>query len=444
MRPLSKLPAEPPVAAVESPAPTESRSTLRQRLLDIGLSVITFLLVWELVSVGIFMLEHGGFFYTRARTVPTLMPQAQAQLTATERVEHRLHPYLGFVKEAGDGATVNNHGFPGTDLDFPFIKTRPQQFLIGVFGGSVAAGLASVGQDYVVQALRPLPALQDREIVLLNFAQGGYKQPQQLMALSYYLVAGQELDLVVNLDGFNEVALSARNDAMHVDVSMPSVDHMLPLANLVDQASLTPQRIEALARINRYKSQLNSLAQRVENAKLASVWFLTDQLYRIAYRRYWQEVVAYQSLPSPAAEDSLIDLVAPLEQTRDGALYDQIADQWLRSSLMMDHLLAGEGIPYIHILQPNQYYSGKTFTPEERRTALTEQHPYGLAAAQGYPYLLARAGDLEQGGVSFFSAVDIFDDEAGTIYVDDCCHFNERGYQILADFMADAVASTYR
>jgi hypothetical protein len=36
---------------------------------------------------------------------------------------------------------------------------------------------------------------------------GGYKQPQQLMALNYFTALGGEFDVLVNVDGFNEVAL---------------------------------------------------------------------------------------------------------------------------------------------------------------------------------------------------------------------------------------------
>ena len=50
--------------------------------------------------------------------------------------------------------------------------------------------------------------------MLLNTAYGGYKQPQQLMALNYALALGAQFDVVVNLDGFNEVALDASENAL--------------------------------------------------------------------------------------------------------------------------------------------------------------------------------------------------------------------------------------
>ena len=47
---------------------------------------------------------------------------------------------------------------------------------------------------------------------ICNFGSGGYKQPQQLAALSEALLLGVPLDVVVNIDGYNEVALG-KSDA---------------------------------------------------------------------------------------------------------------------------------------------------------------------------------------------------------------------------------------
>ena len=44
---------------------------------------------------------------------------------------------------------------------------------------------------------------------LLCVAAGGYKQPQQFLALAYLLAQGTYFDLVINVDGFNELALPA-------------------------------------------------------------------------------------------------------------------------------------------------------------------------------------------------------------------------------------------
>ena len=88
-------------------------------------------------------------------------------------------------------------------------------------------------------------------------AHEGYKQPQQALVLAYFLSIGQPFDLVINIDGLNEVALSPLNNQQNLDISMPSASHFIPLINLIDKGSLTPQRLESLAAIARYKSRVD-------------------------------------------------------------------------------------------------------------------------------------------------------------------------------------------
>ncbi len=42
---------------------------------------------------------------------------------------------------------------------------------------------------------------------VVNLGVAGYKQPQQLLALTYFLSLGAEYDLIINLDGYNEIVL---------------------------------------------------------------------------------------------------------------------------------------------------------------------------------------------------------------------------------------------
>ncbi|HSN74633.1 MAG TPA: hypothetical protein VL334_06000, partial [Anaerolineae bacterium] len=326
--------------------------------------------------------------------------------------------------------------------DYPFVKEHEDQVLIGVFGGSVAAGFVRAGQEQLIQRLQQHPDFQDKEIILLSFAQGGFKQPQQLLALSYYLTIGQELDMVINLDGFNEVALSSRNHAFGMDISMPSSDHIMPLVNLIDQSTLSAERIEALASITRSKAQLERISARAANARLASTWFLWQQVSRIQSASLGRKQVAFQELATGDLTRSMMAIYPPMQDRAGADLYEQIATEWADASILMHTLLQSRGIPYYHFLQPNQYVSLKPFSAEEQRTALTEGHPYRVGAELGYPALLAQEQRLVQNGVDFHSAVAIFDDEDSTLYSDDCCHFNTLGNEILADFIADAILSS--
>ncbi|MGV2341075.1 MAG UNVERIFIED_CONTAM: hypothetical protein LVR18_46165 [Planctomycetaceae bacterium] len=57
----------------------------------------------------------------------------------------------------------------------------------------------------------------------MRLALPGYKQPQQLMALNYVLSLGGEFDAVLNIDGFNDGALSILENAQpKASIAYPS------------------------------------------------------------------------------------------------------------------------------------------------------------------------------------------------------------------------------
>ena len=108
-----------------------------------------------------------------------------------------LHPYVGFVP-----APVGRDGTKKGILRH--IRPRSEgQRLVGVFGGSFAAGVCRHGR----KTFENLLSEPGKRAVILCFAVAGYKQPQQLMMLTYFLSLGGVLDVVINIDGFNEVAL---------------------------------------------------------------------------------------------------------------------------------------------------------------------------------------------------------------------------------------------
>jgi hypothetical protein len=411
---------------------------MKQRTVGIVISIVTIFVVLEVFSLGWFAATQGGLFYSRGPSAPAQGVDTR-EATPGESVKHRAHPYFGFVKISDPQRQINNHGFSAAPYDYPYVKRDPRQYLVGVFGGSVAAGFVKSGGGRLAVRLGRSGALAGRDIVVLSFAQGGYKQPQQLLTLSYYLTLGQELDAAISLDGFNEVALSHRNDVMDLDISMPSADHILPLANLIDQSTLTTERIESLARITRLTAWVQDLEKRRAGARLASAWFGYDQAQRILAVRLDRERLGFQGMGMGPLDHSLLTLYSPRKTYAAPTLYERAAVEWANASILMNALLKSRGVPYHHILQPNQYFSKKRFTEEEKRLAITVDHPYRAGAERGYPALLAQAERLISSGVDFHSGVGLFDHESATVYADDCCHFNERGYALLADFIADVV-----
>jgi hypothetical protein len=239
----------------------------------------------ECAALFVYYVDTGAFFYVHQRTHARVTDTPDRRLTG-----EALHPYFGpthtpglrlqipaELREGGaaasdnpTGARTNNFGFVST-RDFPFTKTRDSQFVIGIFGGTVAAWFCHIGAPRLVATLGTHEFFKGREIVPLCFSHEGYKQPQQLLVLAYFLSIGQQFDLVVNIDGFNEVALSPLNAQRGLDISMPSPLHMEGLVNLVDRSTLTPDRLMSLAAIHQYRERLNALTERLRRTRVASV-----------------------------------------------------------------------------------------------------------------------------------------------------------------------------
>jgi hypothetical protein len=253
-----------------------------QEFIKIALINLALLLVFlELGSLGWYFVKHKQFFYTREKV------QNKSDLginlegvRLNQSIVERFHPFFGFIqKPSADfrpGFKVNNYGFI-SPYDYPLKKTKNNQFFIGVFGGSVASDYAifQVQNQILPKYLKQLPGLKDKEFVILSFATGGYKQPQQLLILNYFLALGQELDMVVNIDGFNEVALSNLNNKNQVDLAMPSIQHIWPLANFANN-SLSTKAMKATLRIQENKTRINQGLSSLQHCSLAACDALTS------------------------------------------------------------------------------------------------------------------------------------------------------------------------
>lgn len=420
----------------------------------IVINLLVFVVFAEVVALTIYFGRDGVLFYTNKNTYPLITREQEGKLT-----EVIIHPYFGFATTPGweidrnfhtflweniedvNLGTANNEGL-FSDHDYPFFKHTSNQYIIGIFGGSVAEEIVHIARDELIKNLKKNSLFADKEIIVLNFASGGYKQPQQLLALNYFLVTGQEFDMVINIDGFNEVVLGNESNRHRVDIAMPQVGAMNGLINLTDQTTLTPRRLESLAKINAQTKKLDDLAITINNNNIASVNFLLEQYYAYIFNNYRQEVTGFEESVSGFSEASLLYVKPIPEVLESSILFERIATEWVTASVMMNQLLNNRNILYFHFLQPNQYYSNKTFTKDEIEKAFDENHLYRQAAETGYPVLITHAFILEENDINFYDSVSIFDDESGTMYRDNCCHYTKQGYDKFAKFIASSILSS--
>lgn len=358
-----------------------------------------------------------------------------------------LHPYLGFVYDTESTKTddyliehkavVNEFGMTGPSS---VQKRDPKRLIVGVTGGSVAHGMLMYAEGYLKRALRSLPQYRDREVVVVAMSMGGYKQPQQLMSLAYLLGLGGEFDLLINIDGFNELVGTYSNSTLDVFPVFPS--------NWRDLTFSAPDR-EMLKRVGKIVALQD---ERVELAKsysgaisshsvtLQVVWSLRDQRMKAAIDAARLRAASFKPsarLPFSARGPSAKGWTGPRR-------FDRFAHAWQRYSVQLDRLSRGNKIRYFHFLQPNQYVpnSKPIMGAEEREIAIDEEHPSRSFVEVGYPALFRQIPGLHRAGVRFRDLTWMYKDVKERVYDDNCCHMNKHGYELMAQTIVDTIAES--
>lgn len=405
----------------------------------------------ELGSLAFYFIRNNQFFYTRERpqTSQDLGLNLEGMRMELSVVE-RLHPFFGYVQKPGPdfrpGFMYNNYGFI-SPYDYPFVKTNENQYIVGVFGGSVASNYSifEIQNKILETKLKQIPELKDKEIIILSFATGGYKQPQQLLILNYMLSVGQVFDMVINIDGFNEIALSNVNNDRKLDLMMPSAAHIEPLTSLANN-NLSTKALETLLKIKETKPRINDAIATLKDCNLASCHTLNSLHVRRLiqdYRRDVKRFQRYQQNPDEEGEGSVFLFYQQESPLPEPEALQKIINNWVKTSTLMSQILSAQNIPYFHVIQPNQYYpTDRVYSEEEREVAFSDDSPYGDAIEVGYPILLNRIPELQAAGVTVFNGVKALDRSPEIMYIDDCCHYTPAGERLLSSYIAESIVNT--
>jgi len=364
-----------------------------------------------------------------------------------------LHPYFGFSLDAkivDPDCTSNNaqdcQQRIRVDTDRPFAKRSKDTAIVAIFGGSFADGTANGGGNgFFSRYIHTIPALQGKKLIVYKLARGAYKQPQQLMQLSYFLSQGAEFDVVINLDGFNEMAATYygwRDAGLH-PAFPKSWNHRV-------SSSITKDHLRAYSRKFELLQSRANLAKKVSTFPMR--WSpLANFMWKIIDPGYVRRV---------AATDAQIDQLGSTDKNNRDFAYEALgpdydlkswqevaefsADQWADSSLAMRDLAEGNGARYFHFLQPNQYIKGaKILSAEEQKIAILKTGGYGNVYKQSFPILQQRFSSLISQGVHFHDLTYMFENTPDTLYVDNCCHLNPKGYDIVSRKLSEIITADY-
>jgi hypothetical protein len=357
-----------------------------------------------------------------------------------------IHPYLGFTctpdfpGQPRQQGPITEWGFTDAQRRSPVRKRHPDKVIVGILGASVASIFAHKGVDALARELKRSPEYANKQIELVNLAVGSFKQPQQLMALNYVLTMGAEFDVILSIDGLNEVAWYAQ------DNGVSNVYHLYPdgwhwrVARLPDRESR--RQVGKIAYLIEKRAEWadffrrSRLLRRSVTANL--IWKLRDQQMQGDIARTELELRGRKQdhLPYRAR--------GPANHFRnEKEMLDQLVTNWERGALLVARTCRANGIRYYHFLQPNQYVpESKPLSSEEKRLAFRLSLPGRRFIIQGYPQLREAGKRLRDQGVTFHDLSMLFASSRETLYVDDCCHFNEQGNELLASAIAAVLMET--
>ena len=332
-----------------------------------------------------------------------------------------IHPYYGFTSH-----------FPNSPLNaMPPAPAQPDTVLIGILGGSVAWYVAPYFQQALTQyfADHGLP----QEPVVIPLAYPAMKQPQQLYIASFMLTMGGNLDLLVNLDGHNEMRSSYLNFTNDIFPFFPD-----------DWDALFAQSREEILLAGQIRAARGQLSQ-LQQAGPSSPFRYTA-LYGILRRyqiRQAETRIAQlnYTLANHQPARSLEQRGPSIPFHNTAQVHQEAVRVWYRSSALLSRLAAAAGADYYHFLQPNQYI------PNSKPLSLKEQRERYILNAiprtdypNTYPLFQQFGQDLQRQGVHYFDLSQIFHDRPETLYRDVCCHLNQRGNELLAAAMVQHLA----
>lgn len=370
-------------------------------------------------------------------------PEASGAIPGDRPRSNVLHPYLGYVrnplkiprhfKRRHPDASINGVGFFGPS---PLAAKDDDVARVVITGGSVAEELFVYGGELLAHDLEASGAFEGRSVEVVSLAMAGFKQPQQLIAVSYLLLLGAQFDAVVNLDGFNEVVLPSTDLVpLNVAPSYPFRWNALAIDTSDTQTALAVARIgESMTELETWRGFFSSFPLRHSAFALAS-WHAVKT--RLDGEVTGLEVELRKRLAA-SLENRPNMRGPPAHFESNEALFENSVEIWRRASIQLWQLCQSHDVAYLHVLQPNQYVAGsKPFTPSERKVALrSSRNPTRLAAEAGYAQMIAAGASLIAMGLPFLDITDIFEHVEKPIYRDHCCHYHKLGYSMIASRIA--------
>ena len=415
----------------------------RTHHLSLAKKTVFAALMLLMLGAAIELLGYAGGVAVVGRqfSLPRLQRQRDALVASAGRVTFKantrwlqdevLHPYLGFAPPGGGPTPVG----VGSTLASAPPRRAGDRVVVAFVGGSFAQVFYEQGAPHLLARLAELPMYRGKTLVPVSLGFAGYKQPQQLLSIVYLLALGAEFDLIVNIDGFNDLAIHPTENApARVFPAYPRRWHQRMEGVLPGGAlRLMLRRVQLEGRRAALAESFSTFPWRHLN--------VANFLYAVADRDLDRRLVETDNALLGADRSTGASAVATgpvMAFASDAEMVAYLVDLWQRGSRLLDGVARLGDARYYHFLQPNQYVPGsKPIGASE--AAAASNAAYRQIVASGYPLLQKAGRALTTDGIRFVDLSRVFADHPEPLYVDSCCHVDVRGNTIVADVMFETI-----
>ena len=353
---------------------------------------------------------------------------AAAEFSPQEHSDNRrviLYPFYGYTPYS-----------PYADMNLAPPPPKPAFqgdgiVVIGLIGGSVAREVRvpfrrAINRYFAANALPGQP-------VVVPLGVNGMRQPGQTMTIANLFALGGHFDILVNLDGYNEINLG---EGRFVRRSRRS-----PFYPRSWSTGLTDGAYRLIGRIGILREQEKQRRREADSSPFRPT-ALYGLLNRYRLERTRAAIIELNHELAGLPTTYTLELHGPRQHYwKDAAISREKAQGWYRASLLLAEMAELAGAEYYHFQQPNQYVPGaKPLNAEELACCYAAGSLKERAYREGYPALRQLGERMRQNGVNYFDLNGIFADNQETVYRDECCHFTERGNELLAAAMVERLA----
>jgi hypothetical protein len=326
------------------------------------------------------------------------------QVLLTWADSYERHPYIGY-------------GRPDLILEMERFRNErdPDEYVIAILGGSVAEHFGNyIGAQYFEPLRKLIPEIGDRRIRVVNLALGGYKQPQQFILTSYLL---EDLDMVINIDGFNEIVLRDLYPLYPTDFPATTLKFYERSGSGKIYLILAQCATFTYKVLNRLPSRFPLLA---ESGAYFMMWRGVEPVLSQAIRGLESRYLAALGVSTSKHDQN------------PAASRGRKLKIWKKYTRLQEAVMRLSGVSAYFFLQPNQYLKdAKPLLKEERSIAI---NPDRIESGNAEMKLLQSAAqDMRAEGLPVYDLTGIFRGTAKTVYEDACCHLNELGNRIMAE-----------